>query len=93
MDSPEFNPAWRPTALAHKNALDIYRGAAVDWTFLSPADWIGPGPRTGHYRTGLENLVVDAGGKSRISIDDFAVALLDEVDHPAHLRQRFTVAY
>jgi putative NADH-flavin reductase len=93
LDSPEFNPAWRPTALAHKNALEVYRRAPIDWTFLSPASWIGPGPRTGHYRTGLEDLLVDADGQSRISIEDFAVALLDEVEHPAHLRQRFTVGY
>ena len=93
LDSPGFNPSWRPTALAHKSALDIYRQAPIDWTFVSPAEWIEPGPRTGHYRSGLENLVVDANGKSRISIDDFAIALLDEVDHPAHNRQRFTVAY
>ena len=93
LDSPGFTPAWRPTALAHKNALDVYRRASIDWTFLSPPEWIEPGPRTGQYRVGLEDLVVDANGKSRISIADFAVALLDEVDHPAHHRQRFTVAY
>jgi uncharacterized protein len=93
LDSPQFNPAWRPVALAHKSALDIYRHAPVDWTFLSPPEWIEPGPRSGHYRVGLEDLVIDANGKSRISIADFAVALLDEVYHPAHIRQRFTVAY
>jgi len=93
MDSPEFPAAWRPVALAHKSALDVYRRAPLDWTFLSPADRIGPGQRTGGYRTGLEDLVVDANGKSNISVEDFAVALLDEVEKPAHIRQRFTVAY
>lgn len=93
MDSPEFNPAWRPTAAAHAGALAIYRASAANWTYLSPADHIAPGERTGAYRTGGDQLVRDAQGKSFISAEDYAVALLDEIETPQHIRQRFTVAY
>ena len=54
---------------------------------------IEPGKRTGTYRTGRDQLLTDRLGKSRISAEDFAVALLDEVERPAHVRQRITVAY
>lgn len=93
MDSPEFNPAWRPAAAAHADALAIYRASHANWTYLSPADHIAPGERTGSYRTGGDQLVRDAQGKSFISAEDYAVALLDEIETPRHIRQRFTVAY
>ncbi|HEU5346800.1 MAG TPA: NAD(P)-dependent oxidoreductase [Ktedonobacterales bacterium] len=94
LDSPSFNPAWRPGALAHRDALEVYRAEqALDWTYLSPADQITPGERTGHYRTGGDQLVRDANGESRISMEDFAVAFLDEIESPRFPRQRFTVAY
>lgn len=94
LDSPTFNPAWRPGALAHRDALEIYRAEqALDWTYLSPADQITPGERTGHYRTGGDQLVRDASGASRISMEDYAVAFLDEIETPRFSRQRFTVAY
>lgn len=95
MDRASFPAAWKPYAQAHANALDIYRRDAVglDWTYLSPADHIEPGERTGRYRTGGDELVVDAEGHSRISAEDFAVALLDELERPAHLWRRFTVGY
>lgn len=94
LDSPEFNPAWRPTALAHRDALNVYRAEKdLNWTYLSPADQIFPGERTGHYRTGGDQLLRDAEGHSRISMEDYAVALVDEIEQPKHPRQRFTVAY
>ncbi len=65
----------------------------LDWTFFSPAGDIGPGPRTGKFRLGGDNLVVDAEGKSRISRDDYAVAMIDEVEQSKHIKKRFTVAY
>ncbi|MBW4717925.1 NAD(P)-dependent oxidoreductase [Saccharothrix obliqua] len=78
---------------AHGDALDYLRGVTdVDWTVLSPAATIEPGERTGHYRTGVDDLVVDADGKSWISAEDYAVALLDEVERPANQGRRFTVA-
>ncbi|MYW03879.1 NAD(P)H-binding protein [Streptomyces sp. SID3343] len=76
------------------DALEYFRSVAdVDWTYLSPAADIGPGERTGAYRTGLDDLVTAADGTSRISVADYAVAMLDEIEQPRHLGKRFTVAY
>ena len=66
---------------------------ALEWTFFSPAAEIGPGERTGKFRLGGDQLVVDAQGKSRISYDDYAIALVDELEKPRHIRARFTAAY
>ncbi|TDC79634.1 NAD(P)-dependent oxidoreductase [Streptomyces hainanensis] len=80
---------------AHGDALDYLRATEKDvhWTSLCPAATIEPGERTGHYRTGLEEVVVDEAGDSRISMEDYAVALLDEIEHPHHIDERFTVGY
>jgi hypothetical protein len=66
---------------------------ALDWTFLSPSVFFGPGERTGKFRLGKDDLLSDAEGKSHISYEDYAVALLDEIEQPHHSRQRFTVGY
>jgi uncharacterized protein len=94
MDRAGFPDAWKPIAQAHADALQVYRTEAggLDWTYLSPAGVIQPGVRTGRYRTGGDRLVVDDQGNSHISAEDFAVALVDELERPAHLGQRFTVA-
>ncbi len=93
MDTPEFPAAWRPLAAAAYEALKAYRAMSdLDWSYLSPAAFIEPGKRTGAYRTGGDQLVTDPAGKSYISAEDFAVALLDEIEQPKHLRARFTVA-
>lgn len=65
----------------------------VDWTYLSPAGMLNPGDRTGRYRLGTDTLVVDESGVSRISMEDFAVAMLDEAEAPKHVRRAFTVGY
>ncbi|GAB7186329.1 NAD(P)H-binding protein [Kitasatospora sp. Ki12] len=76
---------------AHGAALDYYRTVAdLRWTVLSPAAEIGPGARTGRYRTGLEQLLTDAEGRSRISLPDYAVVLVDEIEQPEHIGERFT---
>ncbi|SOB84899.1 NAD(P)-dependent oxidoreductase [Streptomyces sp. 1331.2] len=76
---------------AHGAALDYYRTVSdIRWTVLSPAAEIGPGERTGHYRTGLEQLLTDDEGRSRISVPDYAVALVDEIEQPEHIGERFT---
>jgi putative NADH-flavin reductase len=76
------------------DALDHYRATdGVTWTYLSPAADVGPGDRTGVYRTGLDDLVTDTEGVSRISWADYAVAMLDEIESPRHPSRRFTVAY
>ncbi len=65
----------------------------VDWAYLSPAAQFAPGERTGNYRLGTDELLVDAEGISKISMEDVAVVLLDEAEQPRHHRTRFTVAY
>ena len=94
LDTPGFSEAWKPGALAQAEALDIYRSATtdVDWTYVSPAFMLEPGERTGSYRTGDDRLLVDDEGKSAISMEDFAIALLDEAESADHVRRRFTVA-
>ncbi|HEU4329428.1 MAG TPA: NAD(P)-dependent oxidoreductase [Roseiflexaceae bacterium] len=92
-DTPQFPEPWRPLAKAHGAGLELYRASNIDWTFLSPAIMIEPGERTGAYRVGGEQVLFDAGGQSWISTEDYAVALLDEIERPQHIRQRFTVAY
>ncbi|MEU3351955.1 NAD(P)H-binding protein [Streptomyces sp. NPDC037389] len=77
---------------AHGDALDFYRTVSdVRWTNVSPAALIEPGERSGTYRSALNDLVVDAAGKSRISVEDYAVALIDEIETPKHVGERFTV--
>lgn len=94
MDTPTFPAVWKGIAKAHSDALEIYKGEIyLDWTYLSPAAFIEPGQRTGQYRTGTDELVTNEQGESRISTEDFAVAVLDEVEKPRFSRQRFTVAY
>ncbi|GAA2723995.1 MULTISPECIES: NAD(P)H-binding protein [Streptomyces] len=79
---------------AHGDALAYYRSITdVRWTNISPAGTIEPGERTGTYRTALNDLVVDAEGNSRISAEDYAVALVDEIENPQHVGERFTVGY
>ncbi len=95
VDSPEFPAQWKQEALAQADTLEVFRqsNAALDWTFLSPPAMIGPGLRTGKYRTGENKLLANEKGESTISVDDFAMALVDELEKPKHIRARFTVAY
>jgi len=95
IDTPSFPAEWKEEALAQVEALEIFRSdtGEVEWTFLSPAALLEPGPRTGQYRTGADQLVVNKEGASRISVEDFAVAFVDELERAEHVRQRFTVAY
>jgi hypothetical protein len=96
VDTPDFPAEWKAIAIAHRDALDVLRKAGfagLDWTAVSPAALIAPGTRTGHYRTGTDQLLVDDKGKSYISAEDFAVALVDEVENPKFQDGRFTVAY
>ncbi|MFD7862932.1 NAD(P)-dependent oxidoreductase [Streptomyces sp. NPDC059783] len=79
---------------AHGDALDYYRTVTdIRWTNCSPAATIEPGERTGTYRTGLDDLVTDDNGNSRITTEDYAVALIDEVENPRHTGERFNVAH
>ncbi|MBF9032853.1 NAD(P)H-binding protein [Rhodobacterales bacterium HKCCE2091] len=86
-----------PEILPEATGMRDFRGkladSAADWTFFAPAAQIAPGERTGSFRLGSTTLVSDAEGESRISAEDYAVALLDEIEAPAHRRAVFTVAY
>jgi putative NADH-flavin reductase len=97
VDTEEFPQEWKPGALAAREYLNILKKEdQLDWTFLSPAIEMHhgtSGTRKGVYRTGLENPVFDSNGKSIISVEDIAVAIIDEAENPKHIRQRFTVAY
>jgi putative NADH-flavin reductase len=92
LDTPEYPEIYRPAGIAQKAALATYQASDLDWTYLSPPIIIEPGSRSGRYRTGGNAVLFDAAGKSRISMEDFAVALLDEIERPQHVRARFTVA-
>jgi putative NADH-flavin reductase len=95
IDDPHFPAAWKPEAQAQARALEVFRAskADVDWTYISPAALIEDGPRTGQYRMGGDALLVDAGGASRITVPDYAVALLDRLEKNDAVRRRITVAY
>jgi uncharacterized protein len=94
IDAPGFPEAARAESGAGKAFLDALRTADdLDWTFLSPSALFTAGERTGKYRLGDETLLTGADGKSWISFEDFADALLDEIEHPKHVRRRFTVGY
>ena len=95
LDEPSFPESYKAEALEGREALGIWRTEAegLDWTFLSPAIEIGPGERTGTYRTTDERMLFDTNGKSFISFEDYAVAVLDELERPQHVGRRFGVAY
>ena len=95
LDDPHFPDAWKPEAIAQSKALDMFRAskADVDWTYISPAALIEDGERSGKYRVGSDQLLVDGNGVSRITVPDYAVALLDRIEQHDALRQRITVAY
>lgn len=94
IDTPEFPAAYKGEASAGRDFLNVLRGEEeLDWTFLSPSALFEPGPRTGRFRIGKDSLLVDANGSSAISMEDYAIALVDELEKPQHSRQRFTVGY
>lgn len=95
IDAPDFPDAWKPEALGQAKALDVFRasGTDVDWTYVSPAALIEDGERTGRYRVGGDQLLTDANGQSRISVADYAAALLDRAEKNDAPNRRITVAY
>ena len=93
VDAPNFPEAYRDIALAHRDALPVLKESDLDWTCLSPAGVIEPGERTGKFRLGTTSLLMNDKGESRISAEDYAIALVDELEDPKHLRRQFTLAY
>jgi putative NADH-flavin reductase len=93
-DTKEFPAIYLDEARKGGAFLDLLKGeSGLDWTFLSPSALIEPGERTGSFRLGKDQLLVDDKGQSRVSAEDYAIALVDELEKPAHSRRRFTVGY
>lgn len=93
IDTPQFPAAYKPEAGKGGEFLDLLRKVDdLDWTFLSPSALFVAGERTGKFRLGKDQLLTGDQG-SRISFEDYAVALVDEIERPSHIRQRFTVGY
>jgi len=93
-DTPQFPAAYLDEARKGGVFLDLLKQEqGLDWTFLSPSALIQPGERTGKFRLGTDQLLVDDKGNSAISAEDYAIALVDELEKPAHSRRRFTVGY
>ena len=93
-DTPEFPAIYLDEARKGGVFLDLLKQEqGLDWTFLSPSALIQPGERTGQFRLGTDQLLVDDKGNSSISAEDYAIALVDELEKPAHSRRRFTVGY
>jgi putative NADH-flavin reductase len=93
MNSPKFPPHVKPEAEKGAKYLEQLRASGLDWTYLSPSRFFNPGERTGKFRLGTDQLLTDATGKSAISFEDYAIALVDELEQSRHVRARFTVGY
>ena len=92
--TPNFPPQYKAEAEKGADFLDLlHRERELNWTFLSPSALFEAGSRTGKFRLGDDRLLVDSAGKSSISFEDFAIAMADEIERPAHIRKRFTVGY
>ncbi len=94
LDLPEFPSEFKQGALATREALaHLRQETALDWTYVSPSVDLFPGSRTGRFRLGTDYMLKDAKGASRISVQDFAMAMIDELEKPAYVRSRCTVGY
>jgi len=97
LDSPEFPAAFEPFKPGIRGTRELYyllkKEPGLDWVFLSPSVMIAPGKRTGKFRLGKDHVLYDEKGASRISLQDYAVAMIDELEHPKHHHERFTVGY
>ncbi len=94
VDTPTFPEAYKAEALAGRAFLQALRAEReIDWTFLSPSALLQPGERTGKFRLGRDQLLSDAQGNSHISMEDYAIAMVDELESSRHARSRFTVGY
>jgi putative NADH-flavin reductase len=84
---------WLPIATSHAKALDLLKKSSINWTYFSPAAFFEPGQRTGKFRLGKDALIANEQHDSRISLEDYAIALVDELESPQHERARFTIGY
>lgn len=93
VDTPNFPAEYKAGALAAREALNLIRHeTTLDWTFLSPPLLLAPGERTGQYRLGTDAPLMNGEAPGGISVADMAVAIVDELENPRHVKQRFTVA-
>ena len=93
LNSGHLPAEWLPIATSHEKVLRLLEKSDINWTYFSPAAFFEPGKRTGKFRLGGNRLISDAQGNSRISMEDYAIALVDELEKPAHQRARFTIGY
>lgn len=94
VDTADFPAEWKQGALAAREALNrIRKEATLEWSFVSPAVFLEPGERKGGFRIGGEQVLMNGDKPAAITVSDLAVAIVDEVETPRHLRQRFTVGY
>jgi uncharacterized protein len=93
INSGHLPAEYLPIATSHEKALEVLRKSDINWTYLSPAAYFVPGERTGKFRLGTKELIADAKGESKISFADYAIALVDEIEKPAHERASFSVGY
>ena len=94
VDSPQFPAEWKAGASAARDYLNQLRqNTTLDWTFLSPAMMLIPGDRTGQFRLGTDQPVFNDKGESSITVNDLAVAVLDEIEQPQFIQKRFTLGY
>lgn len=84
---------WLPIAVSHAKVLEMVKKSSINWTYFSPAGFFVPGERTGKFRLGTDQLIANEQGDSRISLEDYAIALVDELETPKHERARFTIGY
>src|SRR6185312_2406486 len=85
--------AYLPIATSHEKALAILKGSDINWTYFSPAGFFEAGERTRKFRLGTTNLIANEKGDSRISFEDYAIALVDEIEKPAHEHGQFSIGY
>jgi hypothetical protein len=93
LKSGHLPEAWVPIATSHEKALELLKASDIRWTYFSPAAFFEPGTRTGKFRLGGNDLISDDKGQSRISMEDYAIAMVDELEKPAHERAQFTIGY
>jgi putative NADH-flavin reductase len=85
--------AYLPIAKSHVAVYEALQKSSIDWTYFAPAGFFEPGERTGKFRLGKDDLIANEAGESRISMEDYAIALVDELETPKHRKERFTIGY
>jgi len=93
LDSGYLPDAYKPIATSHVRALNVLKTSDIDWTYLAPAAYFEPGERTGKFRLGTDELIANEKQESRVSMEDYAIALVNELEKPEHRKQRFSIGY